>query len=73
MKKTITLTIKLGHSYFADKTSITSRIIIDDYKSCKCGAVAVDGGKDYLRRRGSREYWEELSKYCNISIVEQKL
>ena len=21
-----------------------------DFKSCKCGAVAVDGGKNYLRR-----------------------
>lgn len=23
-----------------------------DYVSCKCGASAVDGGKDYLRRTG---------------------
>ena len=33
-----------------------------DFKFCKCGAVAVDGGKDYLRRCGNREDWEELSK-----------
>ena len=32
-----------------------------DFKFCKCGAVAVDGGKDYLRRGGNREDWEELS------------
>ena len=25
------------------------------FKFCKCGAVAVDGGKDYLRRCGNRE------------------
>lgn len=34
-----------------------------DFKFCKCGAVAVDGGKDYLRRCGNLENWEELSEY----------
>lgn len=34
-----------------------------DFKFCKCGAVAVDGGKDYLRRYGNRKDWEELSEY----------
>lgn len=33
-----------------------------DFKFCKCGAVAADGGKDYLRRCGNREDWEELSE-----------
>lgn len=33
-----------------------------DFKFCKCGAAAVDGGKDYLRRCGNCEDWEELSK-----------
>ena len=28
-----------------------------------CGAVAVDGGKDYLRRVGSKEDYEELVEY----------
>lgn len=37
-----------------------------DFKSCMCGAVAVDGGKDYLRRGGNREDWEDLSEYENI-------
>ena len=32
-----------------------------DFKSCQCGAVAVDGGLDYLRRIGTQEDWEELS------------
>lgn len=35
---------------------------VHDFKFCKCGAVAVDGGHDYLRRCGNREDWEELSK-----------
>ena len=37
-----------------------------DFKFCKCGSVAVDGGLNYLRRCGNREDWEELSEYKNI-------
>lgn len=33
-----------------------------DFKMCKCGAVGVDGGHDYLRRLGSLDDWEELSE-----------
>ena len=32
-----------------------------DFRSCKCGACAVDGGHDYLRRCGDQNDWEELS------------
>ena len=33
-----------------------------DYVRCRCGACAVDGGKDYLRRTfQSRDCYEELS------------
>ena len=31
-----------------------------DFKFCKCGAVAVDGGKEYARRLGNFEDYEEL-------------
>lgn len=34
---------------------------VHDYRSCPCGACAVDGGQDYLRRTGDRKDWEELS------------
>lgn len=37
-----------------------------DFKFCKCGAVAVDGGTDYLKRSGNREDWEELSEYEEV-------
>ena len=33
-----------------------------DFKYCSCKSVAVDGGKDYLRRLGNRGDWEELSE-----------
>lgn len=33
-----------------------------DFKECSCGACAVDGGHDYLRRVGNREDWEDLSE-----------
>lgn len=35
---------------------------VHDFKFCSCGACAVDGGHDYLRRCGNLEDWEELSK-----------
>ena len=35
---------------------------VHDFKLCSCGAGAVDGGHDYLRRCGNLEDWEELSK-----------
>ena len=34
---------------------------VNDFKWCSCGAVAADGGKDYLRRCGNREDYEDLS------------
>ena len=36
-----------------------------DFKFCKCGAVAVDGGKEYLRRYfiNIEDDYEELSEY----------
>lgn len=36
-----------------------------DFKYCKCGAVAVDGGQDYLKRCGYLEDMEELSEFEN--------
>lgn len=35
---------------------------INDLKRCSCGAVAVDGGKEYLKRIGNDEEYEELSE-----------
>ena len=34
---------------------------VHDFRFCKCGSVAVDGGHDYLRRCGNREDREEMS------------
>lgn len=39
---------------------------VHDFKFCKCGAVAIDGGHDYLKRCGNREDWEELSEMQEI-------
>ena len=39
----------------------------NDYKRCSCGAFAVDGGKDYLKRIGIEEEYEELSIIKNTS------
>lgn len=38
-----------------------------DYRTCKCGKVAADGGLDYLRRgypaQPPEGHYEELSEY----------
>jgi hypothetical protein len=31
-----------------------------DFVSCRCGAIAVDGGQDYLRRVGHPDDVEEM-------------
>lgn len=40
-----------------------------DYKECSCGACAVDGGHEYLRRCGFRENWEDLSEVVHEAEV----
>lgn len=36
-----------------------------DFKCCKCGNIAVDGGRDYLKRSGN---WDKCE---DTSIVEE--
>lgn len=33
----------------------------NDLKRCSCGAVTVNGGKEYLKRLGNEKDYEELS------------
>lgn len=41
---------------------------VHDFKWCKCKSVAVDGGKEYLKRSAmSQDDYEELSEYCKIN------
>ena len=44
---------------------IIESISVHDFKWCSCGACAVDGGHDYLRRLGYKEDWEEMSEVEN--------
>ena len=42
-----------------------------DFKSCSCGAVAVDGGKDYLRRVFSgKNPYIELSEEEELNVTD---
>lgn len=43
---------------------------VHDFKWCLCGAVAVDGGHEYLRRVGNEEDFEDLSYV--MKLVEIK-
>lgn len=38
---------------------------VHDFVSCECGAIAVDGGRDYCRRIGKREHFQELSEWSD--------
>jgi hypothetical protein len=40
-----------------------------DFKSCKCGAVSVDGGQAYLRRVGDMLAAEEMSYSLPDAVV----
>ena len=42
-----------------------------DYKNCKCGAVAVDGGMDYLKRSGDPDGYVDLSYSMEKSVIEE--
>lgn len=44
-----------------------------DFKWCKCGSVAVDGGRDYLKRSAnSLDDFEELSIVIEDDEEENK-
>jgi hypothetical protein len=45
-----------------------------DYNFCKCGAVAVDGGKDYLKRTFNGEERDRLGHmpYEDLSEYEEE-
>lgn len=35
---------------------------VHDFRFCTCRLCAVDGGRDYFRRVGAREDWEDMSE-----------
>ena len=64
------ITNKIRCNYCGDIIESKS---VHDYKSCRCGMVAVDGGHDYLRRTFHNDItdFEELSEYEEEKIVEE--
>lgn len=52
------------------KTVITSKHR-HNFVKCKCGAVGVDGGTDYLRRVGKEDDYEELSESADITLLSE--
>ena len=39
-----------------------------DFKFCKCGNIAVDGGKDYLKRSGNFAKCEDTSITVEVDV-----
>lgn len=57
-------TIKLNRIRCKSCGDIITSTHVHDFKMCKCGRVAVDGGHEYLRRCYTEEGdYEELSEY----------
>ena len=48
---------------------IIESIDVHDFKWCSCGAVAVDGGREYLKRVGNKEEFEELSHFIKLAEI----
>jgi len=46
---------------------VIESIHVHDFVWCRCGCVAVDGGRDYLKRVGSP--WQDLSE-CELNYPE---
>lgn len=40
-----------------------------DFVWCRCGNVAIDGGKDYIKRSAYSTEWKELSEYCSAEEI----
>ncbi len=45
---------------------IVESVSVHDFRRCRCGAVAADGGHEYLRRIGNKEDWEDLSEFLKV-------
>lgn len=60
MRKIIHNKIKCNHC-----GEIIESRTVHEYRECKCGTVAVDGGKEYLRRcfKNSPNDYTDLSEY----------
>ena len=48
---------------------IIESIDVHNFKWCSCGAVAVDGGREYLRRVGNKNDFEELSHFIKLAEI----
>jgi hypothetical protein len=46
---------------------IIESVHVHDFKWCQCGAVAVDGGTDYLRRVGDFNHAIEMSECEDVA------
>lgn len=44
-----------------------------DFKSCKCGAIYTDGGRDYIRRGGDLEVMKDLCEYAEYEDVDEEM
>ena len=53
----------LNRAQCAECKDIITSYHVHDYVQCKCGAIAVDGGNEYLRRVGLLSSMIEMCEY----------
>lgn len=58
------MAIKVNKARCKKCNTVIESKTVHDYVSCKCGAIAVDGGRIYLKRNWCNpDDLEELSEY----------
>jgi hypothetical protein len=62
MRKFMTTVVEINKAQCGVCKDIIESKHRHDFVYCKCGAIFVDGGKDYLRRGGDLNNIIELSK-----------
>ena len=47
---------------------VVESVEVHDFRTCKCGAISVDGGREYLERLGNAEDIEEMSEVEELPV-----
>ena len=52
---------------------IIESVSVHDFRWCSCGSCAVDGGKEYLRRCGNKEDFEDISECEEAYVIDKDI
>ena len=52
---------------------VIESVTVHDFRWCSCGSCAVDGGKEYLRRCGNKEDFEDISECEEAYVIDKDI